>query len=146
MSETFRIGGQNICLGREEVQSRLRNVPPENIRDLSVTVNGTRYPVKQAFAAASSLEKGDFTSHEAMRVFRRLGFMAGTGSIFDTTEELLCPACRKPYVFRVNSKQAVFEGCNCAISKLPENIPKGSIISWIGTNGIAFLRVPKNSE
>lgn len=146
MSETFRIGGQSISLGREDVENRLRNVTPESIRDLSVTINGVQYPVKQALAAASNLPKGDFTSHEAMRVFRRLGFTSRTGSIFDTTEELLCPDCHKPYIFRVNSKQAVFEGCNCSVPKLPISLPQGSIISWIGTNGMGFLRVPKRSE
>lgn len=143
MAELFKIGGRSISLDREDVEKRLRNVPPEGIRDLSVTINGIQYPVKQALAAASGLSKSDFTSHEAVRVFFRLGFTSGTESIFETTEELLCPKCSKPYVFKVSSKQAVFEGCNCNVSTLPENLPQGSIISWIGTNGIAFLRVPK---
>ena len=43
MSETFRIGGQNICLGREDVENRLRNVPPENIRESFR--DGQRYTV-----------------------------------------------------------------------------------------------------
>jgi len=146
LSEIFRVGGRDLPLGREDVENRLRNITPGEIRDLSVTINGKQYPVKQAFAAASGLLKGDFTSHEAVRVLRRLGFTSGSESIFDTTEELLCPNCGKPYIFRVSSKQAIFEGCSCADPKLPVSFPEGSIISWIGTNGIGFLRVPKHSD
>lgn len=156
MSEKFRIGGETISLSRQDVEERLRNVRPEDVRDLSVSVNGLRYPVKQALVCASGLLRGNFTSHEAMRVFRRLGFAlnadsavsrnaAQPQSIFDTTEELLCPECKKPFVFRVGRQQTVFEGCSCPKPKPLENVPPGAIIWWIGTNGIGFLRVPRKS-
>lgn len=156
MIETFRIGGEALSLSRQDVEERLKNVVPEEVRDLSVSVNGLRYPVKQALADASGLLRGNFTSHEAMRVFRRLGFalnadstvsrdVGRSKSIFDTTEELLCPECKKPYVFRVGQQQTVFEGCSCPEPKPLGNVRPGAIIWWIGTNGIGFLRVPRQS-
>lgn len=45
---------------------------PEEIRELYVEMNGTRYPVKPALAEATGLHRGAFTSHDAMRVFRKL--------------------------------------------------------------------------
>ena len=52
---------------------------PENIREVSVLVNGRRYPVKQALAESTGLLRGNFTSHDAMRVFRKLSLPLGTG-------------------------------------------------------------------
>lgn len=156
MTETFQIGGTRLSLSKEDVEERLRDVLPERIRDLAVTIDGRQYPVKQAFAVATGLLRGNFTSHEAMRVFRRLSFPLTADSsatpdppprrsIFETTEELLCPQCNKPYVFRVSQQQAVFEGCSCPERKSPQSFPPNSIISWIGTSSIGFLRVPKKS-
>lgn len=59
----FTVGGVEVFLSREDVEQRLRTVEPENIREVSVEVNGKRYPVKQALADATGLLRGNFTSH-----------------------------------------------------------------------------------
>lgn len=81
MTETlkFTVGGVEIFLNRELIEEKLQNVEPENIREVSVQVNGRRYPVKQALAEATGLLRGNFTSHDAMRVFRKLNLLVGTG-------------------------------------------------------------------
>ncbi len=156
MRGTFTVGGSEFSLSRAEVESRLAGVQPEVIREIAVTINGAQYPVKQALAAATGLLRGNFTSHEAMRVFRRLSFPMGAESapsplpparrsIFEDTEEILCPDCNKPYTFRtIAPGQMTFEGCNCE-EKKTVNFPPGSLVWTIGNTGLGFLRVPKHS-
>src|SRR5215470_3959892 len=73
----FTVGGVSVLLNKEEIEGKLRAVMPEEIRELYVDVNGTKYPVKQAFAEATGLHRGTFTSHDAMRVFRKLSIPIG---------------------------------------------------------------------
>jgi hypothetical protein len=75
----FTVGGVEIFLSKSDVEQKLQTVEPENIREVSVLVNGKRYPVKQALAESTGLLRGNFTSHDAMRVFRKLALPLGTG-------------------------------------------------------------------
>jgi hypothetical protein len=75
----FTIGGVGFSLSKGEVEQKLQNVEPEAVREVSVEVNGKRFPVKQALAEAAGLLKGNFTSHDAMRVFRKLSLPLATG-------------------------------------------------------------------
>ena len=49
----FTVGGVEVFLSREDVEQKLQAVTPENIREVSVLVNGKRYPVKQALAEST---------------------------------------------------------------------------------------------
>jgi hypothetical protein len=73
----FTIGGVQFELTREEVEAKLRSVTPEPVRELFIDVNGTRYPIKQALSETAGLQRGMFTSHDAMRVFRKLSIPIG---------------------------------------------------------------------
>jgi hypothetical protein len=73
----FTIGGVQFELTRDEVEAKLRAVAPEPVRELFVEVNGNRFPIKQALAESAGLQRGMFTSHDAMRVFRKLGVPIG---------------------------------------------------------------------
>lgn len=75
----FTVGGVEFFLSKSDVEQKLQAVEPENIREVSVLVNEKRYPVKQALAEATGLLRGNFTSHDAMRVFRKLSLPIGTG-------------------------------------------------------------------
>jgi hypothetical protein len=74
----FTVGGVEFFLSKEEVEQKLQTVKPESVREVSVEVNGKRYPVKQALAEATGLLRGNFTSHDAMRVFRKLSLTLAT--------------------------------------------------------------------
>src|SRR5207245_5810622 len=63
---------------KEEVERSLSGVEAENVREVYVEVNGKKYPIKQAFAASTGLLRGGFTTHDAMRVFRKLSCSVGT--------------------------------------------------------------------
>jgi hypothetical protein len=74
----FTIGGVQFFLNKEDVQRSLASVEPENVREVYVDVNGKKYPIKQAFAQATGLLRGGFTTHDAMRVFRKLSLPVGS--------------------------------------------------------------------
>ena len=82
----FIVGGNEFLLNTEDVQQKLQTVRPETIRKIAVCVNGTWYPVKQALAESAGLLRGNFTSHDAMRVFRRLELPLKNWEM-DATEE-----------------------------------------------------------
>ncbi|MGB9407040.1 MAG: hypothetical protein WCA89_05850, partial [Terracidiphilus sp.] len=76
----FTVGGTEFTLSRADVETRLHGVEPEVIRELYVEVKGVMFPIKQAFAYVTGMQRGGFTSHDAMRVFRKLSLRIGPDS------------------------------------------------------------------
>jgi hypothetical protein len=74
---TFTVGGVEFELSAADVAQRLDGVEPEAIRELYVEVKDVKFPIKQAFAHVTGMQKGAFTSHDAMRVFRKLSLRIG---------------------------------------------------------------------
>lgn len=70
----FTLKGHRFVLSRAVVETRLSGVDAEPIREHAVLVNGTWFPVKQAFEAAVGVSRADFISHTARRHFVALGF------------------------------------------------------------------------
>ncbi len=70
----FTVNGRAYSVSREDVVRALKGVPAEPVRSHAVTVTGVRYPVKQAFAAVTGLDRLDFTSAVARRNLDKLGF------------------------------------------------------------------------
>ncbi|HLI63150.1 MAG TPA: DUF5677 domain-containing protein [Terriglobales bacterium] len=79
----FTVGGVQFDLTREDVDKKLRSIVPEPVRELFVEVNGNRFPIKQALSEVAGLQRGMFTSHDAMRVFRKLGIPIGPIQLTD---------------------------------------------------------------
>jgi hypothetical protein len=77
---TFTVGGVEFELSAADVVQRLDDVEPEAIRELYVEVKGVKFPIKQGFAHVTGMQKGAFTSHDAMRVFRKLSLRIGPDS------------------------------------------------------------------
>ena len=46
------------------------------MREHYVVVRGRRFPPKQAVSVLTGLDRADFTTHQARRVLKRLGFVA----------------------------------------------------------------------
>jgi hypothetical protein len=76
----FTVGGIEFDLSTADVEHRLHGVEPEVIRELYVEVTGVMFPIKQAFAHVTGMQRGGFTSHDAMRVFRKLSLRIGPDS------------------------------------------------------------------
>ncbi|ANZ40751.1 hypothetical protein BBK82_36920 [Lentzea guizhouensis] len=70
----FILNGRHYELSRAQVEARLSGVEPEPVREHAVLVDGTWFPVKQAFEAALGVPRSEFISHAARRHLKALGF------------------------------------------------------------------------
>jgi hypothetical protein len=73
---TFTISGQSLELTRDSVAAAVEGVLPEPIHQHYVVVSGRRFPPKQLLTCATGLDRADFTTHQARRILKRLGFTA----------------------------------------------------------------------
>lgn len=58
----------------DEVVLKLRGAKFGEIRTHAVRIEGVLYPIKEAFAAVSGLDRLDFNTNQARTWFRKLGF------------------------------------------------------------------------
>lgn len=72
----FTIAGQLFHLEHDTVEAAVRGVLPDPLREHYVIVSDRRYPPKQVLARITGLDRADFTTHQARRVLKRLGFVA----------------------------------------------------------------------
>lgn len=70
----FTLNGQRHELSRDDVESRLADVAPDAIRKHAVMVNGTWFPVIQAFEVATGIPRSEFMSNTARRHLAALGY------------------------------------------------------------------------
>lgn len=76
----FTVGGEEYDLTKERVISAMRGVPSESVQKHVVEVEGTGFPPKQVFATVTGRARTSFTTMEAQRVLRRLGFVCREAS------------------------------------------------------------------
>lgn len=69
-----RVAGENFELDPAGVERAAAGIDPEPIREHYVVIGRRRYPPKQVLAAVTGLDRGDFTTHQARSILRRLGF------------------------------------------------------------------------
>jgi hypothetical protein len=69
------VGGRDLDLTKDEVVRRMRDVQPEPIREHLVEIGNAVFPPKQVLAQVTGWDRQSFTTMEANRVFRRLGFV-----------------------------------------------------------------------
>ena len=74
MEIRFRLNKEEYELSAEQVRERLAGVKPERLQAHAVVVDGVAFPIKQAFAAATGLDRLDFNTVHARNILRRLGF------------------------------------------------------------------------
>ncbi len=70
----FVVSGTRVKLTRDHVIKILKQIEPGVIDTHIVEVNGRLYPVKQAFAAVSSIDLLDFNTSQARTNFKKMGF------------------------------------------------------------------------
>lgn len=71
----FTVGGEQYDLSKEGVISAMRGVPSESIQKYVVEIEDAVFPPKQVFATVTGRVRRSFTTMEAQRVLRRLGFV-----------------------------------------------------------------------
>jgi len=148
---TFTVAGQMIELEREEVERKLDRVLPEPLRKHYVVVCSQRYPPKQVLSEVTGLDRADFTTHQARRILKRLGFTAARASPASTTPETEgAAALRQPYGGRQAEVLADYAGKWIALAGPTEVLVAADtpqdVLSWLAryerkaTGGM--LRVP----
>jgi hypothetical protein len=70
----YTLGGQRRELSAQEVERTAAGIEPGPIRTHAVRVGGMLFPVKQIFGAAAHIDIADFTTNQARRILKRLGF------------------------------------------------------------------------
>jgi hypothetical protein len=75
-ARAVQISGQQFELDPRRIVRAVARALPEPVRDHYVVIEGRRYPPKQVIALATGLDRADFTTHQARRILRRLGFTA----------------------------------------------------------------------
>jgi hypothetical protein len=73
----FVIGKRKVELTKEKVVEVLRGLQPEPLRGRAkyyVELDGKKYPVKQVMAAVTGLSKESFSTEQAVKVLKALGF------------------------------------------------------------------------
>lgn len=72
----FIVAGEPIELERDDVERKLEHVLPEPLHEHYVVVRSRRYPPKQVLSEVTGIDRADFTTHQARRILKRLGFTA----------------------------------------------------------------------
>jgi hypothetical protein len=70
----FTIAGQRCRLESSEIEGLAAALLPEPAREHYVVIAGRRFPPKQVISFATGIDRADFTTHQARRILRRLGF------------------------------------------------------------------------
>jgi len=70
----FTLNGQRHELSREDVANCLADVAPDAIRKHAVRINGTWFPVIQAFETATGIPRSEFVSNTARQHLAALGY------------------------------------------------------------------------
>lgn len=71
----FTVGGERISLTHEQVVRAMKGVVPEPYQKYVVELGDTVYPPKQVFSHVTGRGRQTFTTLEAQRVLKRLGFV-----------------------------------------------------------------------
>jgi hypothetical protein len=72
----YRVAHQTFQLDRPQVEQALEGILPGPIQAHYVVVGGRRFPPKQVLSCVTGLDRADFTTHQARRILKRLGFVA----------------------------------------------------------------------
>ncbi|WP_147332037.1 DUF6884 domain-containing protein [Geodermatophilus marinus] len=127
----FLLNGIRYALDTETVRTAVRGRTPDEGREHWVDVDGVRWPPKQVFALATGLDRGEFTSHTALRQLRRLGFVTSDwGAAGRAATGAVQPPSRTA---SLSSARVVLVGCSS--SKAPTARPAAELFT-----GAAFTK------
>jgi hypothetical protein len=144
---TFTIAGHPFDLDREKVEGAAAGVLPEPVQEHYVVVSGRRYPPKQLLSRVTGLDRADFTTHQARRVLKRLGFVAARASAGGAAA---APDGEGPYGGRQAAALAPFLGKWVALVSpvdvlVAADTPQ-EVIAWLATHerraAYGMFRVP----
>jgi hypothetical protein len=72
--QSFKLRGRRFELSREDVEERMKGVEAKSVAKYRVRIGGTDYPPKQALSVAIKQPLVEFTTMDAARILKKLGF------------------------------------------------------------------------
>lgn len=145
----FTVSGRLFELDRETVERALAGELPDPLSAHYVVIAGRRFPPKQALSRVTGLDRADFTTHQARRILRRLGFTAERiGGASSPRPEAQGPG---PHSGRQAKALAAFAGKWVALAMPTEVLVAADdprdVLSWLARHGRTaeggMLKVPE---
>lgn len=151
---TATVAKQRFRFDVEQVRRTVAPVLPEPVREHFVVIDGRRFPPKQVLELVTGLDRADFTTHQARRVLRRLGF---TVSRHSSTASTVVPPpdderASWPYQGREAELLRPYIGQWVAQRELEVLVAADTpqaVLSWLETHdehGAVMFRVPRSAE
>jgi hypothetical protein len=149
---TFRISQQAYDLDADTIEDALAGVLPEPIREHYVVIGGRRYPPKQVLTCATDLDRADFTTHQARRILKRLGFLAAR--LPDTAPPDMAATAQGPQQGRQAAALAPYAGQWVALAGPTEVLVAAptpqQVLGWLAKHErrapYGMFRVPESIE
>jgi hypothetical protein len=146
---THRVAGQIFELTGQTVLDAVDGVLPEPIHEHYVIVAGRRYPPKQVLTQVTGLDRADFTTHQARRILKRLGFTAARLGERDRGD---APAGSGPHGGRQADALAPYAGKWVALACPTEILVAAEtpqeVLAWLARHerraSYGMFRVPQN--
>lgn len=148
----FTIAGQRFDLDRSRVEAVVGDVLPEPVREHYVVVLGRRFPPKQVISRATGLDRADFTTHQARRILKRLGFVAARAGAGDSDNPDDVPKRDGPHEGRQAAALAPYVGKWVALSGPTDVLVAADspveILAWLAKHerraSYGMFRVPES--
>lgn len=149
---TFRISGDVYDLDAARIEQALAGVLPEPVREHYVVVSGRRYPPKQVLTSVTGVDRADFTTHQARRILKRLGFVAAR--ILDAAPSEPVMAADGPHAGRQAAALAPYAGQWVALAGPTEILVAAptpqEVLGWLAKHErrapYGMFRVPASVE
>jgi hypothetical protein len=144
-----RVAGEDFKLDAQSVERAVAEIDPEPIREHYVLIGLRRYPPKQVLAAVTGLDRGDFTTHQARSILRRLGFGVYRKGYAPPPQH--DDKARWPQQGREAAALAPYKGRYVAqdgLEVLYESDSPYDVVRWLRKNGLRarVWRVPATAE
>jgi predicted double-glycine peptidase len=146
MTRIVQISGQTFRLDSEAVSRQLVNILPEPIQKHYVVIEGRRYPPKQVISLVTGLDRADFTTHQARRVLRGLGFPAARREAARDTSQQPGEEREAPMVARLRPHIGDWVAVKGEEVLVADSDP-GRVIAWLSQHGMeadSLFRVPED--
>ena len=129
----FTISGQRFELEHDLVEEMCLPQLPDPVHEHYVVVSGRRFPPKQVLSCVTGLDRADFTTHQARRILKRLGFVAAR--LRRTEAPAAGPGGSGPHGGRQAAALAPFVGKWVALAGPTEVLvaaeTPGEVLAWL---------------
>jgi len=149
----FTIAGRPFDLDHSGVERVARDLLPDPVREHYVVMGGRRFPPKQVISCVTGIDRADFTTHQARRILKRLGFVAARAGHDQGDEDVAAPA-RGPHRGRQAAALEPYVGKWVAMSGPTEVLvaadSPGEVLAWLSRHerraSFGMFRVPASVE